>query len=251
MSEIGTGAVLAAFTIFCRVGACLMLMPGLSSARVPVNVRLFLALAVALAITPLLSGEIEGRLSGAEPLKLTLILLSELLIGGLIGFLGRIYFGALETLGGVIAMSIGLSSPMAAVVGEGEADPSVTNFLTLAATVLFFVTDLQWEVVRGLVASYAAVPVSGQFQTQFNLIAVSDNFSRSFVLALRISSPFIVYSLIINFAIGLASKLTPQIPLYFVTVPAIAFGGLWLLYVTCRPFLELFLAGFRSWLETG
>lgn len=228
-----------------------MLMPGLSSARVPMNVRLFLALAVALAITPLLSADIEARLSGLNPLGLTLILLSELLIGALIGFLGRIYFGALETLAGVIAMAIGLSSPIAAVVGDGESDPAVSSLLTLAATALFFVSDLQWEVVRGLVSSYAALPVAGDFMPQFNLIEVSDSLSKSFVLALRISSPFIVYTLIVNLAIGLASKLTPQIPLYFVTVPAVAYGGLWLLYATYKPFLELFLAGFSAWLETG
>lgn len=83
------------------------------------------------------------------------------------------------------------------------------------------------------------------------MIAVGECLSRSFILTLRISSPFIVYALIVNLAVGLASKLTPQIPLYFVTVPAVAYGGLWLLYATCKPFLELFLAGFSAWLEKG
>ncbi|SFK04505.1 flagellar biosynthetic protein FliR [Methylocapsa palsarum] len=140
MTQIGTDAVLAAFTIFCRIGACLMLMPGLSSARVPVNVRLFLAFAVALAFVPLLSVEIEARLAGLNPVNLTLIIMSELLIGATIGFLRRIYFGSLETLASVVAMSIGLSSPIASVVGEGESNPAVASLLTLAATTIFFVS---------------------------------------------------------------------------------------------------------------
>src|SRR5690606_40216033 len=43
-------AVLAAFLAFCRIGACMMLMPGLGSARVPMQVRLFLAVSVSLAL---------------------------------------------------------------------------------------------------------------------------------------------------------------------------------------------------------
>ena len=37
--------VIAAFLAFCRIGGCFMLMPGLSSARVPLQVRLFVAVA--------------------------------------------------------------------------------------------------------------------------------------------------------------------------------------------------------------
>ena len=35
--------VIAAFVTFCRVGGCFMVMPGLSSARVPLQIRLFVA----------------------------------------------------------------------------------------------------------------------------------------------------------------------------------------------------------------
>ena len=54
MSPIGPQTVLLVFLLFCRIGGCLMLMPGISSARVPAQVRLFIALAVTLALAPLL-----------------------------------------------------------------------------------------------------------------------------------------------------------------------------------------------------
>ena len=46
--------MLLVFLLFCRIGGCLMLMPGFSSARVPPQVRLFIALAVTLALAPML-----------------------------------------------------------------------------------------------------------------------------------------------------------------------------------------------------
>ncbi|XMD07617.1 flagellar biosynthesis protein FliR [Brucella melitensis] len=39
--------ILAAVLAFCRIGACLMLMPGISSARIPLQVRLFICRAAA------------------------------------------------------------------------------------------------------------------------------------------------------------------------------------------------------------
>jgi flagellar biosynthetic protein FliR len=248
---IGTNVVLAAFVMFCRIGACLMLMPGISSPRIPANIRLFIALAITLALTPLLSGAIETRLVDASPTALIPILASELGIGAVIGFLGRTYFGALETLGVMIATAIGLSSPLTASTDQNEPVPSTVALITLGATMLFFLSDLHWEVLRGLIESYGALPVADEFDAQFDLLQVSDRLSKSFSLALRISAPFIVYSLVVNLAIGLASKLTPQIPIYFVTAPAVVVGGLSIFYATCRQFLEFFNAGFVTWLSTG
>ncbi|HTV69398.1 MAG TPA: flagellar biosynthetic protein FliR, partial [Rhizobiaceae bacterium] len=44
------GVVLAAFLAFCRVGGCFLVMPGLSSARVPIQIRLFVAIAATAAL---------------------------------------------------------------------------------------------------------------------------------------------------------------------------------------------------------
>ena len=63
MNGIGANAVLTAFILFCRVGGCLMLMPGFSSPRVPMMVRLFLCFAITLALVPFLGGPIEKLVS--------------------------------------------------------------------------------------------------------------------------------------------------------------------------------------------
>jgi flagellar biosynthetic protein FliR len=251
VTTAASDAVLAAVVLLGRIGTCLMLMPGFSSRRVPVTVRAFLAIAVTFALMPLLVDRVEPRLSAAAPATLFLLLCSEIAIGGLIGLLGRAFFAALETLGNVIAMAIGLASPLGGPTDEHEPQPSVTSLVTLAATALFFVTELHFEVLRGLVASYVALPVTRRFDAQFGLVEIADCLALAFRLALRISSPFIVYALVVNLAVGLAGKLIPQIPIYFVTVPAVLFGGLFLLYVTCTPFLEMFVTGVSAWLATG
>ncbi|MCI0466658.1 MAG: flagellar biosynthetic protein FliR [Beijerinckiaceae bacterium] len=251
MTAIGSDSVLGAFVLFCRIGSCLMLMPGFSSSRIPVNVRLFTALAVTLALTPLLLRQAAETLANDAPAALVRLFISEALTGTLIGFLARIFFGALETLSGVIAISIGLTSALAGPLDEGEPLPVITAFIMLAAASLIFFSDLHWEIPRGIAASYSVLPVSGLFDARFDLIQVTDCLTKSFLVALRISSPFIVYAIITNFAIGLASKLVPQIPIYFITVPAVIAGGLALFYLTCKPFMLIFIEALATWLSRG
>ena len=251
MTGIGPDAVLSVFILFCRIGGCLMLMPGFSSSRVPVRIRLFMSLCVTLALAPLLLHDVMKTLPGDAPAVVLRLFTSELLVGLLIGFLARIFFGALETLSGAIAMSVGLTSTLAGPMEEHEPLPAITSFIMLVATALVFLSDLHWEVLRGIIASYSALPVSGLFDPRFNLVQVSECLAKSFVVSLLIASPFILYCLITNFAIGLASRLVPQIPIYFITVPAVLLGGLALLYLISTPFMQIFNEAFLLWLTYG
>ena len=51
-----------------------------------------------------------------------------------------------------------------------------------------------------------------------------------------------------NLAVGLINKLTPAIPVYFVSVPFVMFGGFLLLYLTSDELLTQFMLGVSSWL---
>ena len=54
VTPLDGNTVMLTFLLFCRIGGCLMFMPGFSSSRVPVQARLFLAVATTLALAPLL-----------------------------------------------------------------------------------------------------------------------------------------------------------------------------------------------------
>ena len=55
------GTVLVLFAIFCRIGSCIMTLPGFSSARISVTVRFFLD-----RIVPEAAGLKAGAVAGAE-----------------------------------------------------------------------------------------------------------------------------------------------------------------------------------------
>ena len=243
--------VLAAFVAFSRIGACLLLMPGFSSPRVPVTVRLFLAIAVSLSLTALLIDELKPLVTGIAPVALLRLMGSELLIGATIGMLGRIFFVALETIGVSVAMAIGLSSSLGAPVNEDEPLPALTSLLTLAATILIFLTDQHLEVVRALAASYRSLPAAEGFSVRFALSQLTQESALAFGLALRLGSPFLILSVILNFAVGLTNRLVPTVQIFFLASPFLLMGGLVLLYLTAQPLLRLFVEAFARFLVTG
>jgi flagellar biosynthetic protein FliR len=248
--DIGADTVQLVFLAFCRIGGCLMLMPGFSSARVPVHVRLFIAVAVTLALSPLLVPVLRAALPQVAPDAMLALIISETVVGALIGLMGRLFFLALQFMATAAAMFIGLSNT-GAPIEDTEPVPAFAALITLTATLLFFLADQHWEVLRALVGSYSALPVTEPLAAAFSLAKLTDAATSAFLLALQISAPFIVYALIINFMVGIANKLTPQVPVYFVSVPAVLAGGFILLYFTIGESLRLFMMGFMGWLARG
>jgi flagellar biosynthesis protein FliR len=179
------------------------------------------------------------------------LLVSETVIGVLIGVMGRLFFLALQFMATAAAMYIGLGTMPGSPIEDTEPLPAFATLITLTATLLFFLTDQHWEVLRALIASYAALPITEPFAVEFGLAKLSDAASSAFILALQISAPFIVYTLIINLMVGIASKLTPQISVYFISVPMVLAGGFFLLYFTIGESLRLFMTGFMGWLARG
>ncbi|WP_298423426.1 flagellar biosynthetic protein FliR [Rhodoblastus sp.] len=249
MSFLSADMIATVFVLFCRIGACLMLAPGFSSPRAPARVRLFIALVLTLALTPSLSSGAAvafpnlGALTGA--------ILSELGIGGVIGLLGRFYFLALETLMMAVSMNIGLSNALGAPIDETEPLPPIATLITTTATALIFVTDLHWELIRGLISSYRIMPIGFLLRPQAALHMLVGDLSSAFVVALRVASPFIVFAIAVNLAIGLINRLTPQIPVFFISGPFVVAGGLILFYFISGSMVSAFLSAFGDWALRG
>jgi flagellar biosynthetic protein FliR len=244
-------AAIGAFVLFCRIGACMMLAPGFSNSQIPAQIRLFVALAVTLSLTPLLLEKIPDVALGDDPILTLKAIVVESLVGAMIGILARIFYLALETLATGAAQMLGFANPFGFQLEAAETMPPLATLISLAALALLFVADLHWELLRGLVASYDVVPVGADFNARVALKQVADALGESFRLALRIASPFVIYALVVNFALALVNRLTPQVQVFFVATPFVAAGGLVLLYLTIKPAIDAFLIGFGAWLSLG
>jgi flagellar biosynthesis protein FliR len=251
VTEASSEILVGIFLIFCRVGGCLLIAPGFSSFRIPMQVRLFIALTTSLALAPVLLTKISTGATDLAPATMLVSIGSELLTGLLIGLLGRVYFLALQTMLSAVAMALSLGGMPGTPIDEAEPLPPISSFIMMAATAILFFTDLHWELYRGIVESYTRLPMGVGFGTRLSLNQLVDQITAAFVLALRISSPFILYSVIVNLAVGLTNKLTPQIPVYFLATPFIMLGGLFIMYFAAHDYVLLFIDAFSVWLRNG
>lgn len=242
LQRLVLGGVLA----FSRIGGCFLLMPGLSSARVPIQVRLFVAIAVSAALLAHLGDRILPFAGERRPDRLIALIAGELAVGALIGVLARLYLMALQFIASAIATLIGYGGVAGPGVEDGEPQAALASLISFSALLLLFVFDFHHEVVQALVRSYDMAPVGAGLNPRAALVDLADTLSSAFLLALQLGSPFVAYAILINLAIGFVNKLVPQIPVYFISQPFVIVGGLLLLYLGAGTLLSLFADRFAA-----
>ena len=244
------GFVLSVFMVFCRVGSCLMLMPAIGSARVPVQVRLMLSLGASTAVAATI-GEFAGLGQGVPTLATVATLVTvETGKGLFIGFMARFFFASLQFLAEAAANAIGLSS-MEASAEDGEMLPALASLITITASALFVITDQHLEVLRALVQSYDVMAFGANLDQRVEMVNILGALANASLLSLQVCSPFLVFAIVINFVFGILNKLAPQIPVTFVSAPFVVFGGLLLLYFLSDEIFTIFMAQFSDWLTWG
>jgi flagellar biosynthesis protein FliR len=241
---------LSAFLVFCRIGGCLMLIPAVGSARVPMRVRLMVALGASFAVSSAL-GEFEGLREGATKIPyLAGLVLGETGKGLFIGFMARFFFASLQFLAEAAANGIGVSG-MGASAEDGESVPAVASLVTIGASALFLITDQHLEVLRALVQSYDVLTFGANLDRTAEMTSIVAAITNASLVTLQVCSPFLVYAVTINFLFGILNRLAPQVPVYFVSGPFITAGGLLLFYFLSTEMLTIFMERFSSWLLSG
>lgn len=246
-----SGALLMTAVLFCRIGGCLMLMPGFSSPRIPPQVRLFVALAVTLVLAPVLVPKFQAAAPDLSANGVVRLLIVETLAGAAIGLMGRFFFLALQFLASAVATMISFTGVPAVPVEEADPVPAFATLILLSSTLLFFVSGQHWEVLQALIDSYRVLPVGAPYMAELQVSRLLDVLSRACLLALQVTGPFILFAVIVNLLFGIVNKLSPQVPVFFISIPFILSGAFFLLFFGSSEILLLFMEGFSDWLQRG
>ncbi|CAN7173055.1 flagellar biosynthetic protein FliR [Rhizobium rhizogenes] len=239
------GTILALFLAFCRIGGCVMVLPGFSSGRVPPQIRLLLSAALSMAILPLLWNTIYPQVSKSSATYISLIF-TEAVIGLMYGMMARLYTLGLQFAGTVISMLIGFNAPGGMDVIEDSNETSLTSMISFCGLMILFVLDFHHYVLQALVESYSVIPFGGHVDVRASLVSVTDTLATTFFIMLRLASPFLLYGLMFQISIGFINKLAPQIPIYFISTPYLLMGGLFMLYLSIAAMISQFSGAFLS-----
>jgi flagellar biosynthetic protein FliR len=139
----------AAFMLaFARIGAMVMLMPGLGEANIPVRIKLSIALLLTLIILPLHRSAYHIDMESMT--ALVVLMLHEIIIGIVLGATARVTLSALQVAGSIIAQQMGLGFVTSVDPTQGQQGLLVGNFLTILGVTLLFATDSHHLVIAAL-----------------------------------------------------------------------------------------------------
>jgi flagellar biosynthetic protein FliR len=215
--------VFVAGLVFARLGAIVMLIPGIGETFIPARVRLSFALAMAFMLLPVIGAAPPvpadvGGLAGA--------MIKEILIGLMIGAILRTFMGSLATAGEIISIQTTLSFAQTTNPTMGQATPTIATFLGLLGIVLVMATDLHHLFIAAIVKSYVLFPFTRAVQIGDAGELAVQTLSKSFALGLQLSAPIVAFSLIVNVATGLVGRVMPQFQVFFVAAPLVVLLGL-------------------------
>jgi flagellar biosynthetic protein FliR len=215
--------VYAAGLIFARVGAIIMLLPGIGDTSVPPRVRLAFAFLMALMLMPLVARgmPVPATVSGVSG-----AVFKEILIGLMIGGILRIFVSSLTTTGEIISIQTTLSFAQTAAPGQAAPSTTLGAFLALIGVTLIMATDLHHMFLTAIVRSYSLFPFGRDVPVADSAQLAVQTVAGSFRLGLQLAAPVVVFSIVFNIAAGLVGRVMPQFQVFFVATPLIVLLGL-------------------------
>lgn len=196
-----------------RLGGLAIYGPVFGSAVIPGRVKVFLVFLIGLGVFPVVAA---GGNGWGQPLQLSLfalapLLLVELLIGIVIGFLASLPLMAVQTGGLIMGQQMGLGFAQLY-------NPAIDDEADVVGQMLFYMALAGFLLVGGHEAMVLAVLNSfhhigpGGLTPDVSLIAlIAGMLSAALELALRVAAPLLALILLESVAMGFISKTVPQL----------------------------------------
>ena len=220
-----------------RIGAMLVAAPMFSSRQVPVRFRLMLMLLITWMVIPMLP-----PMPAADVLSHTgiMIMLQQVLIGVVMGFILQMVFAALIFGGQVVAYSTGLGFASMVDPQNGVQVPVIAQFYLILATLLFLLSNGHLLAIELLADSFQSLPVAVDGITRNGLLEVVAWGSRMFAGGLLISLPIVGAMLMVNMGMGVVMRAAPQLNIFSVGFPVTMLIGFALMWVTLPNLFDVF-----------
>jgi flagellar biosynthetic protein FliR len=215
-----------------RILGMVAVAPLFNIAAVTVTTRVILGLALTIAIVPILPP--MPPIPAGSWLGLA-VLAEQMLIGIVIGVTLRIAFAAVDFAGSLIGLQMGLSFAVFYDPQNTAQTPVIAEFLNLIALLIYIASNGHLISLAALAESFTLLPVTSTpfAATGFSVIL---NWSAAiFSTGLLLSLPLVAALLIANIALGVLSRVAPQLNLFAIGFP-VTMGAGFFMMMLCMPY---------------
>lgn len=226
---------------FVRIVMIFRQAPILGSNHMKNQIKVGLAALMALIAVPNL--KIPDNFP-SEPRGFILCILGQIMVGLAIGFVSYLVMAAAQFGGEMMDIQMGLSAAATMDPSSGGTSKLIMRLNFYCAMLLYLSVNGHHEFLRALYHSFDVIPVT-TFNINGHLIQMFiDHTEEIFIIGLQIAAPPIAALFITQIAMGLLSRVAPQMNVFMLSFPVNIGVGMMMLSVGLPIIQDLLLTQF-------
>lgn len=238
-----TRAIVIAALVLARLLTIVQLTPFLGGKNAPPQVKMGIGIALAVLIFPIVYGRLEGPLP-LDAVNFIFMMLKEVFIGLIIGFIGAELFYAVEMAGQFMNLLNGTTMVQIMVPQLQSRSSAFGDLQYQLLLVIFLGFNGHHIFIQTMFESYMILPINAWPPMSAGFWPMVDMMMRIsadlFLIAAAIAAPVGIACLITDLAFGLLNRVAPQINAYFMSMPAKAMVGAILFFVALPIILQVY-----------
>jgi flagellar biosynthetic protein FliR len=225
---------------FLRISVILFALPIIGDPPTPVKARILTALALTFGLYNTLPANFAPRLD-TDVLSMSAYVVREVLVGLVLGYLGRAAFDGMIMAANIVAYQMGFSTASLFVPDAGLQMDAFTAFHRLIVMLIFLALNLHHIFISAIAESFQLVPggVAGMHGSLIQLLIQSSG--AIFVIGVQLAAPLLVALMFTMAGLGLVARTVPQMNVFTMSFP-VSFGIGLMVYIATFPF-------FPEWMQ--
>lgn len=200
--------------VLVRVSGLMVFAPVFSSDAIPARVKALFTLATAVCMAPAVAGLPAAHAALGAP-----ELMGELGVGLVFGICLRLLTEMLSFAGELLGFSFSFSLVNLLDPNSKVQTALLGQLFALFGALVVIASGLDRTMIAALLRTFVVVPVGEFFLSAQTAMAVVSMGGGLFLAALQLAAPVMVATMMVDFAAGLAARLSPQLPVLQLTVP--------------------------------
>lgn len=236
--------VLSFILTLTRVSIIMFMLPIFNTNNIPITVKGAVTLIFTLGVWPHLS--LSGDLMPQHPFDMVLMVIGEVFIGLVLGMAINFLFMGIQSGGELLGFQMGFTMINFADPLTGNNTGITAFFLWMTSILTFLALDGHLYMLKGFAASFSILPPGALYIGENLLWEVLNLSAQIFVLALKIAAPVMVAIFMVEAALGLVARTSPQIHIMEFGFPikiGVGFFFVGLLLMIMAQQIEVFING--------
>jgi flagellar biosynthesis protein FliR len=219
IQAVGENQVAGFILVLARISPLFVLAPIFSSRMIPMRAKGVAAVALAIGMAPVaLQG--SRRPIPTDAFALAELAIKELMIGLAFAFAVAIVFNALAVAGSFLDTLVGFSFGSLVDPITGTQSPVLSQIYSLVGVMIFIAIGGDGWMIRGLAETYDLVPLLAFPSIGALVGGANAAFVHIFFSAIQIAAPVLIAVTITDAAFGIVSRVSPQMNVFAVGMPA-------------------------------